>query len=61
MVLSEEVCASGMGQRSHTNDVTVKGVQIKPKVEECATDMEQRSIDATVKDVQIMLSKEECA
>jgi len=48
-----------MGQ--NVNYATAKDVQIRPGVEECALDMEQRSNRAAEKDVQIMLKKEECA
>ena len=31
-----EGCVSGMGQRSMSNDVAVKGAQVKLRKEECA-------------------------
>ena len=47
-----------MGQSA--NSAAAKDAQIKPRKEECASDMEQSSNYAAAKDAQIESSKEEC-
>ena len=50
---SEEECAGGTGQRSVRDNALLKGVQIKLRMEECVSGMEQRENYAAVKDAQI--------
>jgi hypothetical protein len=47
--------------RSTKSHVLLMGAQIKLKMEECASNMEHRSIDAAVTDAQVLLKREECA
>ena len=59
IILWEEECAWGTGQRPNENCAAVRGAQIEPTQEECAFDMGQSTKDAAEKDAQTKFSVKE--